>query len=179
MSSLLPAIGGNTAVSIGSFVGGGRVASGAGGPHTGGLRGCVAAFADRRLEGEPSLPWLYTVAERRLIGAWRRSQKTELLDPDSTPALASNETYGNRVSAALLDGLDRLPRGQREVVVLKLFHGLPFSEIASRLGISEEACRMRLSRGLATLRDRLKQKESNREPNLRSLDRRRPRLSRP
>jgi DNA-directed RNA polymerase specialized sigma24 family protein len=41
------------------------------------------------------------------------------------------------------------------VVVLKLFHGLPFAEIASRLDISEEACRMRLSRGLATLRDHL------------------------
>jgi RNA polymerase sigma-70 factor (ECF subfamily) len=115
----------------------------------------LAAFADQRLVGEPSLPWLYTVAERRLIGAWRRSQKTESLDADSTPGLPSAESYGNRVSAALLVGLNRLPRGQREVVVLKLFHGLPFAEIASRLDISEEACRMRLSRGLATLRDHL------------------------
>jgi RNA polymerase sigma factor (sigma-70 family) len=37
----------------------------------------LAAFADQRLVAEPSLPWLYTVAERRLIGAWRRSLKTE------------------------------------------------------------------------------------------------------
>jgi RNA polymerase sigma factor (sigma-70 family) len=59
------------------------------------------------------------------------------------------------VSETLLVGLRGLPKGQREVVVLKLFQGRAFAEIALRLGISEEACRMRLSRGLATLRDHL------------------------
>jgi RNA polymerase sigma-70 factor (ECF subfamily) len=115
----------------------------------------LAAFADQRLVGEPSLPWLYTVAERRLIGAWRRSLKTESLDPDSAAASHRAESYGSRVSETLLVGLRGLPKGQREVVVLKLFQGRAFAEIALRLGISEEACRMRLSRGLATLRDHL------------------------
>jgi RNA polymerase sigma-70 factor (ECF subfamily) len=115
----------------------------------------LVAFADRRLVGELSLPWLYTVAERRLIGAWRRSQPTVLLESENVAALPSAESYGNRVSESLLSGLRDLPEGQRAVVVLKLFRGLPFAEIASRLGISEEACRMRLSRGLATLRDHL------------------------
>jgi len=115
----------------------------------------LAAFADQRLVGEPSLPWLYTVAERRLIGMWRRSRTTESFDPDDTPTPPSAESYGSRVSETLLVGLSGLPKGQREVVVLKLFQGRAFAEIASRLGISEEACRMRLSRGLATLRDHL------------------------
>jgi RNA polymerase sigma-70 factor, ECF subfamily len=115
----------------------------------------LAAFGDLRLVGEPSLPWLYTVAERRLIRAWRRSLKTESLDLDSTPALPSAESYGSRVSEALLVGVSRLPKGQRDVVVLKLFQGRAFGEIASSLGITEEACRMRLSRGLATLREHL------------------------
>jgi RNA polymerase sigma factor (sigma-70 family) len=81
----------------------------------------LAAFADQRLVGDPSLPWLYTVAERRLIAAWRRSQKTDPLDPDSTPTPEGAESYGGRVSAALLAGLNRVPSGRREVVVLKLF----------------------------------------------------------
>jgi len=115
----------------------------------------LAAFADQRLVGEASLPWLYTVAERRLIGVWRRSVKTESLDAASTPVLPSDESYGSRVSEALLVGLRGLPKGQREVVVLKLFQGRAFAEIASKLGITEEACRMRLSRGLTTLRDHL------------------------
>jgi len=116
----------------------------------------LAAFADQRLIGEPTLPWLYTVAERRLIGAWRRSVKTQPLDTDHTPALPLAESYGSRVAETLLVGLRHLPNAQRHVVVLKLFQGRDFAEIASRLGVSEEACRMRLSRGLATLRDHLK-----------------------
>jgi RNA polymerase sigma factor (sigma-70 family) len=117
----------------------------------------LAAFADQRLVGEASLPWLYTVAERRLIGVWRRSLKTKSLDAESAPALFSAESYGSRVSEALLVGLRGLPKGQREVVVLKLFQGVGFVEIASRLGITEQACRMRLSRGLAALRDHLEE----------------------
>lgn len=115
----------------------------------------LAAFADQRLVGEPTLPWLYTVAERRLIGTWRRSVRTQPLDADSTPTLPLAESYGQRVSKTLLIGLRRLPNAQRQVVVLKLFQGRDFAEIASRLRISEEACRMRLSRGLAALRDYL------------------------
>jgi DNA-directed RNA polymerase specialized sigma24 family protein len=71
----------------------------------------LAAFANQRLVGEASLPWLYTVAERRLIGVWRRSVETESLDADSTPALPSSESYGSRVSEALLVGLRGLPKG--------------------------------------------------------------------
>jgi len=115
----------------------------------------LAALAHQRLAGELRLPWLYTVAERRLIGRWRRSQPAVPLESEEAAALPGEESYGSRVSAALLVGLSGLPEGQRDVVVLKLFRGLAFTEIASRLGISEEACRMRLSRGLAGLRDHL------------------------
>lgn len=115
----------------------------------------LAALAHERLEGELRLPWLYTVAERRLIGRWRRSHRTVSLESEDVAAVPGNESYGSRVSSALLFGLRDLPEGQREVVVLKLFRGLAFGEIASRLGISEEACRMRLSRALGALRDHL------------------------
>jgi RNA polymerase sigma-70 factor (ECF subfamily) len=53
---------------------------------------------------------------------------------------------------ALRSALAKLPASQREVVVLKLWRGAPFAEIAGLLGISEEAARMRFSRGLAALR---------------------------
>jgi DNA-directed RNA polymerase specialized sigma24 family protein len=41
------------------------------------------------------------------------------------------------------------------VIALKLFDGLSFAEIAVRLDSSEEACKMRFSRGLAKLRTEL------------------------
>jgi RNA polymerase sigma factor (sigma-70 family) len=114
----------------------------------------LAALADERLTAEPELAWLYTVAERRLIRTWRRRISTESLDTGHE--LAGSESYGSGVSEALLTGLRHLPRPQREVVVAKLLRGQPFAEIAARLEISEEACRMRLSRGLAALRAHLK-----------------------
>jgi DNA-directed RNA polymerase specialized sigma24 family protein len=43
-------------------------------------------------------------------------------------------------------------------VVLKVIHGHHFAEIAERLGISEQACRMRLVRGLRSLRNELIEK---------------------
>ena len=57
-----------------------------------------------------------------------------------------------RLLETLRSALDRLPARQREVVVLKLWRGVPFAEIARLVGTSEEAARMRFSRGLATLR---------------------------
>lgn len=35
---------------------------------------------------------------------------------------------------------------------MKVFEGRPFAEIASRVGASEGACKMRFSRGIRTLR---------------------------
>jgi DNA-directed RNA polymerase specialized sigma24 family protein len=43
------------------------------------------------------------------------------------------------------------------VVVLRLIEGASFREIADRLGVTEEACRMRFMRGLEQMRDDLEQ----------------------
>ena len=59
---------------------------------------------------------------------------------------------------SVLEGLSRLQESQRRVIVLKLFEGRPFAEIAEIVGASEEACRARFSRGLAALREHLTQK---------------------
>jgi RNA polymerase sigma-70 factor (ECF subfamily) len=105
------------------------------------------AAARLRADGRPPLPWLYAVARRRFADAVRRGVR----DPVAFAAPAEAD-YGPRLLEALRSSLDRLPAAQREVVVLKLWRGVPFAEIARLLGTSEEAARMRFSRGLATLR---------------------------
>ncbi len=105
------------------------------------------AAAALRADGRPPLAWLYAVARRRFADFARRSAR----DPVGFDAPASAD-YGPRLVEALRMALDRLPEAQREVVVLKLWRGAPFAEIADRLGVSEEAARMRFSRGLATVR---------------------------
>lgn len=55
--------------------------------------------------------------------------------------------------AALLDqALALLPPDTRDVLVHRYIHGSPYAEIAERLGLSEDAVSMRLSRGKLVLR---------------------------
>jgi RNA polymerase sigma-70 factor (ECF subfamily) len=57
----------------------------------------------------------------------------------------------------LADGLAQLPEAQREAVTLRHLHGLPLAEIAVKLGRSPAATAGLLKRGLARLRDLLKE----------------------
>ncbi len=117
----------------------------------------VAALGRARVDAEgPPLAWLYTVARRRLIDRLRASTPASVpLDPDVLPG--DEHAYGPAIVRTLVEGLQTL-EAQRQVVVAKVFEGRSFADIAAELGVSEEACRMRLSRGLATLRRYLLEK---------------------
>lgn len=52
----------------------------------------------------------------------------------------------------LLAALDRLPRDQREVLVMKIWNELTFAEIAEALAISQNTAASRYRYGLATLK---------------------------
>lgn len=119
----------------------------------------IAALGQARLDAEGApLAWLYTVARHRLIDRLRtRWEPSALLDPEGPP-VAGDRSYGPAIVQALLEGLQGLSEAQRQVVVLKVFEGRPFAEIAAEVGASEEACRMRLSRALAALRRHLLEK---------------------
>jgi RNA polymerase sigma-70 factor (ECF subfamily) len=51
--------------------------------------------------------------------------------------------------------LERLPAGDREVLVLRHLEQMPVREVAAVLGVGEGAVRMRLVRALGRLRDLL------------------------
>lgn len=112
-----------------------------------------------QLDEAPTLAWLYTVAERRLIDEARRRERrgseVPLADAATPPR---TDEYGRRVASAIREALRRLPDGQREIVVLRLLEGRPFAGIAAQVGASEAACKMRFARALSTVRELL-QKE--------------------
>ncbi len=126
----------------------------------------VFADAVRALErfkpgAKPVLALLYTVAQRRLTDAARRrtSLPAEVISLEEARAERVSESdYGSLVAEALHRAIARLPKSQQEVVVGKLLEGRPYAEIAQRLGTSEAACRMRLSRALQTLRAELEER---------------------
>lgn len=107
----------------------------------------------------PPLAWLYTVAQRRFADEARRDTLARRLGGlRVVPGEGSDSReYGADVSAALRSALDRLPSGQREVVVLKLLRGARFAEIGEQLGISTEAAKMRFVRALEALRSELEE----------------------
>jgi RNA polymerase sigma factor (sigma-70 family) len=59
------------------------------------------------------------------------------------------------VRVALAGALDRLPRRQREVVVLRYLGGFSEAEVAALTGVSRGTVKTHLHRGLANLRGRL------------------------
>lgn len=123
----------------------------------------VFAQAARRLGANataapPPLAWLYTVARRRMIDeARRRASRGVALPLHEESAEARERRYGDEVAAALRKAVATLPPAQRQVVVLRLVEGRPFSEIAERLGTTEAACKMRFLRGLASVRQTFEQ----------------------
>jgi RNA polymerase sigma-70 factor (ECF subfamily) len=112
------------------------------------------ALADSSRESPRTLGWLYSVARRRIIDEARRSARADIVslevvsDPEAVAA-----DYGPHVARTLSAGLARLSDAHRTVVVLRLLRGESFAAIAKRIGVTEEACRMRFMRALEDLRE--------------------------
>jgi RNA polymerase sigma-70 factor, ECF subfamily len=101
----------------------------------------------------PTLGWLYTVARRRLADESRRRARRKTVSLEVVPDVEGRrEPYGGLVARALDNALANLTAVQRQVVVLRLLEGRTFAEIATSLGATEEACRMRFMRALEGLR---------------------------
>ncbi|MGH3164296.1 MAG: RNA polymerase sigma factor [Trebonia sp.] len=106
----------------------------------------------RRLDEVPAGPesrlWLYGVARRVLAnhyrGERRRSALAEQLRADLAVTWRPAEFGGDlaEVSAAFR----RLPEAQRELLALSAWEGLDYGEIATVLGCSRNAVRIRLHR---------------------------------
>ncbi len=107
--------------------------------------------------------WLYQIALNLARSEFRKrgSRPMVSLDEQETEShlrLVADDgikpdesaVHGER-SRALKRALDQLPDKQREVVILKEYHGLKFREIAEMLDTPESTVKSRLYHGLDTL----------------------------
>lgn len=108
--------------------------------------------------------WLYTIAYRLYVDtrrAWGRS-RTDSLDgaeerlSDGAAGTPESTAIDSDLSRRVRREIDALPEACRPVVVLRSRQGLSYAEIAAILGCSEGAARVRMHKGLALLRRRLK-----------------------
>jgi RNA polymerase sigma-70 factor (ECF subfamily) len=110
----------------------------------------------------PAGAWLLTIAHRKLVDYQRRGFAEERarrrLAMERRP-LGEEDTaliraLGEEVTVG--DCWVELPADQRIAIQARVLDERPYLEIASELGTSETVVRMRVSRGLASLRGRLR-----------------------
>lgn len=123
------------------------------------------AFASRaRFSGsseQEGIAWLYGIA-RHVLAHHLRDREIDRRALERLGVMAQplvNEDIERILELAELDGLlsatadavDRLPREQREAVLLRVRDELDYEQLAKRTGVSEETARSRVSRGLRRL----------------------------
>jgi RNA polymerase sigma-70 factor (ECF subfamily) len=100
--------------------------------------------------------WLLTIMHNLFISQLRKAKvrrRVEPLDEDSAAELGVRATQEDRLQwRDLLRGLDSLPEGQRNVVLLVSVENLSYAEVASVLGIPIGTVMSRLARGRERLR---------------------------
>jgi RNA polymerase sigma-70 factor, ECF subfamily len=72
-----------------------------------------------------------------------------LIAADSSP---SQQAAHRETAVILADALERLPEDYREAIVLRQLEGLPFADVAVRMGKTEDSVQKLWVRGLARLR---------------------------
>lgn len=133
----------------------------------------ASAFAHRgRFRGRndrEAAGWLYKIASNQVAGYLRAGQvNTKMVqrlglslpqyspeDLDRVDELTGIE--GLRADVARRFG--DLPDAQRAAVGLRVIDELPYPEVARRLGVTEQAARARVSRGLSVLRNAMTPQE--------------------
>jgi RNA polymerase sigma-70 factor (ECF subfamily) len=109
-------------------------------------------------------PWLYGIA-RNLLAQSVRKRSIELAACERLGVLNRLEHEPASVEPTddwlegLDEALDELPEGQRHAVELRVLEDLDYERVAERLGTTPAAARVRVTRGLGHLRQRLMRDE--------------------
>lgn len=119
-------------------------------------------FADlARKAGElaqhPTLAgWLHQATRYAAIDALRdETRRAKLARQFATEAEAKVSPDWEQLRPVLDEALDQLAPRDRDLVLLRFFEGLTHAEVGARLGVNENAARMRAERALEKLRGHL------------------------
>jgi RNA polymerase sigma factor (sigma-70 family) len=93
--------------------------------------------------------WVVRTALNIRVSWWRRRRREVALDGHEGRSVVEEDLAPD---VALLAAVRRLPRRQREVVVLRIWLDLDTRSVAAVLGISPQTVAVHLSRATATLR---------------------------
>jgi RNA polymerase sigma factor (sigma-70 family) len=120
-----------------------------------------------RPEPSPAEAWLLGIARNKLLRSMRRARieaSARKLLEISAIELSEASTHSLREldSSDPLELLDTLPDDQREAVEARILEDLEYRELATRLSITPDVARKRVSRGLRNLRRHLQHQGADR-----------------
>jgi len=107
--------------------------------------------------------WMYTIAVNQVRDHWRKRKELLILDSDAgegslidklqgeLPAPDELSESGSRAEV-VRKALEMLPPEQKEVLILKIYQGLKFSEIAEVVGAPLNTVKSRLYYGLSSMK---------------------------
>jgi RNA polymerase sigma-70 factor, ECF subfamily len=102
--------------------------------------------------------WLYRIARNTVHDHFRTTRPSTNIDDvwdlaaDENPFLDASSSMDAR---QVRDVLSTLPKDKRDVLVMRLWDGLSYKEIADLTGKSEASCKMSFSRTVADLRSQM------------------------
>jgi RNA polymerase sigma-70 factor (ECF subfamily) len=121
----------------------------------------VRAWRSRANITGPALPYLFTTVRHAAIDALRSKKRrktreeTVLQSEIEPPPLFESSLERDEKRRAVQETIARLPRPQREVLVMKIWGDLTFKEIGRTLGISQNTAASRYRYALEALRRKL------------------------
>lgn len=117
--------------------------------------------AARKFNGLPTPSLVFGLIHRRAIDWARREDRRAAREGtvlNDAPVTWFDVTSEQRERAQFIqEALNKLPESQREVITLKIWAGLTFSEIAEALGIPANTAASRYRYGLESLRQLTKE----------------------
>lgn len=120
----------------------------------------LKAYQNLRKLDDPGrfAPWLYRIAHNEAYSMFRKRKPetdVETLEPESTEnkiTVGGSSVFPMELSLAVASALDRLSVDQREAVVLKIYQGFKFEEMAEILSCPVSTIKSRLYTALELLK---------------------------
>jgi RNA polymerase sigma-70 factor (ECF subfamily) len=109
--------------------------------------------------GEHLRSWLFTVCRNRCLDVLRKDRRIEPINEDRWDKFSGNETppdqqvEDDKRIADVMRFMDRLPKNQREVILLKFQQGMSYGEIQNVTGLTQGNIGFLIHTGLKRLRE--------------------------
>lgn len=113
---------------------------------------------ERGVDIESQLPWIVSIARRRLVDHFRKQERRERSEVEIRSPFPSSTSVGGSAltsltEARLIAALDRVPPRQRIALLLRYVDDLTVREVARSLNQGESATESLIRRGRASLLD--------------------------